>query len=45
MYIFSLNEITITVTLDCAYPVSLVTHRVASFFDTLAVVTVTCQPV
>ena len=45
MSVFSLNDISVTVALDSAYPVSLVTCHTASLFDTLAVVTVTCRPV
>ena len=45
MSVFSLNDISVTVTLDSAYPVSLVTRHTASLLDTLAVVTVACHPV
>ena len=45
MSVFSLNQITVTVTLDCGYPASLVTRRVASCLDTLAELTVACRPI
>ena len=45
MSVFSLNDISVTVALDSAYPVSLVARHTASVFDTLAVVTVACRPV
>ena len=41
----SLDDISVTVALDSAYPVSLVARHTASVFDTLAVVTVACRTV
>ena len=41
----SLNDITVTVTLDSTSPVSLVIPRVVFLLKILAAVTVSCQPV